>query len=92
MNGQVEGNASDWQPLLREVPQGSSLGLLLFLTQVTYFDYNVTSNILKFADDTKLFKTVVSYDNTENWQGDIDKLVKWSEKWQMIFNLSEFRS
>ncbi len=36
----------------------------------------VTGNTLKFADDTKLFRK-------------IDKLVKWSEKWQMLFNFGK---
>ena len=50
------------------------LGLLLFLNK------NITSKILKLADDSKLFRTVGSYDNTGNSQSDLYKLAKWSEK------------
>ena len=46
----------------------------------------VTGKILKFADDTKLFRKVKEIGDKKNLQDDIDKLVKWSEKWQMLFN------
>ena len=46
----------------------------------------VTGKILKFADDTKLFRKVKEIGDKQNLQDDIDKLVKWSEKWQMLFN------
>ena len=43
----------------------------------------VTGKLLKFADDTKLFR------KTKEILDDIDKLVKWSEKWQMLFNFGK---
>ena len=42
--------------------------------------------MLKFADDTKLFRTVKEIGDKQKLQDDIDKLVRWSEKWQMLFN------
>ena len=39
---------------------------------------------MEFADDTKLFRKT-----KEIVQDDIDKLVKWSEKWQMLFNFGK---
>ena len=47
----------------------------------------MTGKILKCADDTKLFRKVKEIGDKPNLQDDIDKLVKWSEKWQMLFNL-----
>ena len=41
---------------------------------------------MKFADDTKLFRKTKDIGDKHNLQDDIDKLVKWSEKWQMLFN------
>ena len=46
----------------------------------------LTGSILKFADDTKLFRKTKEIGDKKNVQDD-DKLVKWSEKWQMLFNL-----
>ena len=44
---------------------------------------------MKFADDTKLFRKTKEIGDKQNVQDDIDKLVKWSEKWQMIFNFGK---
>ena len=49
----------------------------------------VTGKILKFADDTKLFRKVKEIGDKQNVQDDIDKLVKWSDKWQMLFNFGK---
>ena len=51
----------------------------------------VTGKILKFADDTKLFRKVKEIGDKQNVQEDIDKFVKWSEKWQMLFNFGKCR-
>ena len=48
----------------------------------------VTGSILKFADDTKLFRKTKEIGEFF-LQDDIDKLVKWSEKWQMLFNFGK---
>ena len=44
---------------------------------------------MKFADDTKLFRKVKEIGDKPNLQDQIDKLVKWSEKWQMLFNFGK---
>ena len=49
----------------------------------------VTAKILKFPDDTKLFRKTKEIGDNQNLQDDIDKLVKWSEKWQMLFNFGK---
>ena len=71
------------------VPQGSVLGLLLFLIYINDLDYNITSNVLKFADDTKVFRMVNNDGDKQHLQNDIDKFVKWSEKWQMLLNFGK---
>ena len=44
---------------------------------------------MKFADDTKLFTKTQEIGDKFFLQDDIDKLVKWSEKWQMLFNFGK---
>ena len=44
---------------------------------------------MKFADDTKLFRQIKEIGDKTNVQDNIDKLVKWSEKWQMLFNFGK---
>ena len=66
------------------VPQGSVLGPLLFLIYINDLDDNITSNVLKFADDTKVFRKVNTDGGKQHLQNDVDRLVKLSEKWQMF--------
>ena len=71
------------------MPQGSLLGPILFLVYIDDLEEEVTGNILKFADDTKLFRKTKEIGDKQNLQDDIDKLVRWSQKWQMLFNFGK---
>ena len=64
-------------------PQGSGLGLLLFFIISNDLDDNITTNELKFWDDTKVFRKVNTDGVKQHLQNDPDRIVKWSEKWQM---------
>ena len=46
----VDGEVSNWKSVLNGVPQGSVLEPLLFLI-ISDLDDNITSNVLKFADE-----------------------------------------
>ena len=52
----------------------------------------VTCEILKFADYIKLFRKTKEISGKHKLQDDIDKLVRWSEKWQMLFNFGKRKS
>ena len=83
----VDGEVSNWKSVLSGVPQGSVLGPALFLIYfINDLDDSITSNVLKFADDTKVFIKVNTAGDKQHLQNDLDILVKWSEKWQMLFN------
>ena len=71
------------------MPQGSVSGPLLFLVYINYLEEGVTGSTLKFADDTKLFRKTKEIGDKQNVQDDIEKLVKWSEKWQLLFNFGK---
>ena len=85
----VDGEISNWKPVFSGVPQGSVLGPILFLIYINDLEEGVTSEILKFADDTKLFRKIEGNGDKQQLQDDIDKLIKWSEKWQMLFNFQK---
>ena len=54
----LDEEVSNLKSVFSGVPQGSILGSLLFLIYVSDLDYNITSNVLKFGDDTKVFRKV----------------------------------
>ena len=85
----VDGEVSNWKSVLSGVPQGSVLGPILFLIYINDLDDSITSNVLKFADDTKLFRKVNTDGDKQHLQNDLDRLMKWSEKWQMLFNFGK---
>ena len=76
----VDGEVSNWKSVLSGVPQGSVLGPILFLIYINDLDDSITSNVLKFAGDTKLFRKVNTDGDKQHLQNDLDRLVKWSEK------------
>ena len=51
--------ASEWVEVISGVPRGSVLGPLLFLIYINDLDECIKSLILKFADDTKIFRKIV---------------------------------
>ena len=71
------------------VPQRSVLEPLLFLTYINDLDDSITSKVLKFADDTKVFRKVNTDGDKQHLQNDLHKLVKWSKKWQMLLNFGK---
>ena len=92
----VELIISNWKSVLSAVPQGSVLGPILFLYIYIYIyiyindlEDDISSKVLKFADDTKVFRKVTNDTDKQSLQDDLDKLVKWSEKWQMLLHFGK---
>ena len=50
---------------------------------------DISSKVLKIADDIKVFRKVTNDTYKQSLQDDPDKLVKWSEKWQMLLNFGK---
>ena len=73
------------------VPQGSVLGSILVLVCIDDLEEGVTGNIIlfKFADDTKLFRKTKEIGDNFFLQDNIDKIVRCSEKRQMLFNFGK---
>ena len=52
-------------------------------------EYDISSKVLKFADDTKVFRKFTNATDKRSVQDDLDKLVKWSESWQLLLNFGK---
>jgi Reverse transcriptase (RNA-dependent DNA polymerase) len=77
---------SDWEDVLSGVPQRSILGLLLFLLFVNDLPDWVRSQILMFADDTKIWAWISRMEDSAELQQDLDNLMKWSQAWLLNCN------
>ena len=83
----LNGQSSNWSPVLAGVPQGSILGPLLFLVYINDLPDNLESLAKLFADDTSLFSTVYNpLLSTEIMNKDLIKISKWADQWKMSFN------
>ena len=56
------------------VPQGSVLGPILFLIYINDLDDSITSKVLKFADDTKVFRKIKSDADRQHLQDDLNQI------------------
>lgn len=85
----IGSSVSSWKDVLSGIPQGSVLGPILFLIYINDLPSAVNNITKLFADDTKLYREVVSRSDEENLQSDLDSLAEWSNKWQLRFNASK---
>ena len=82
----IHGVVSDLLPVTSGIPQGSILGPLLFLIFVNDPTNVTPSRVLLFADNVKIAFPISCLDNCNQLQGDITKLLEWSNLWELQFN------
>jgi len=71
------------------IPQDSVLGPILFVLFINDLPDMVRSKVHIFADDTKIYRRVLTEQDCIELQADLTRLVDWSNKWQMKFNANK---
>ena len=75
--------------MLSGVPQDSVLGPVLFIISISDIDDNLTGRVLKFADNTTLYRSIASNHDILSLSNDIPQLCCWSKEWHMHFNVEK---
>ena len=84
----ISGSLSERLPVTSGVPQRSILGPLLFLLYNNDLPLCTRfSKVALFADDLKSSKIILSRQSCIELQSDIESMYKWSQLWQMDFNV-----
>ena len=85
----LNGMKSDWMNVGSGVPQGSVLGPLLFVLYINDLEIGLGSKVWKFADDTKIVRSIKSINDNCYLQKDLDRLQNWANENQMEFNVKK---
>ena len=75
-------------PVTSRVPQVSVLDLILYLVSINDLPDEVSSQVRLFVDDTTLYLTMESDDDSSAVQTDLDILSVWETRWDMELNPS----
>ena len=72
--------------MLSGVPQGTVLGLILFLIMISDIDKDVSaSKLVSFADDTRLYSGVGDVADCDKLQLDLNAVYDWASSNNMFF-------
>jgi len=76
----ISGTESDYVNFISGDPQGTVLGLLMFLLYINYINKNFLLSVRLFADDCVVYRSISNYDNTTV----LLVISNWAHVWQNI--------
>ena len=85
----VNGSISECGMVKSGVPQGTVLGPLLFLIYINDIEFQITSSIRLFTDDTVPYRPIYSESDSLSLQEDIFNFQNLTNTWQMAFNVNK---
>ena len=87
----VDGFTSSWAPVTTGVPQGSLLCPILFIVFINNLPSAMSDGTLTvlYADDTKLYRSILSYLDADKLQQALTNLDSWSLHNYFNFNASK---
>ena len=74
------------------VPQGTVLGPCLFLIHLMGISANLSCDTIatSFADDTRLVRGILTEEDSDSFQKDLDNVYSWAKEIGMVFNAGKF--
>ena len=85
----VEGDHSSTVKVDSGVPQGTVLGLLMFLCFINDLPDHVISTVRLFADDCMFYKQIRNHNDQIDLQMDLCTLENWAKTWGMLSNAKQ---
>ena len=85
----VDGEESEWCPVISGVPQGSVMGPVLFLIFINDITDGISSDIRLFADDSIIYRKITSLEDQKALHEDLVRVFEWAERWGMSFNVKK---
>ena len=78
-------------PVLSGVPQGTVPGPLLFIIMISDINKDIlSSKIISFADDTRVYTNITQIENSDSLQTDVNYIYLWAINNNMLFNHQKF--
>ena len=87
----LHGGPSDDHPVISGVPQGTVLDPLLFIIMIAEINRDiVSSKLISFADDTRVYSQIANIEDRDSLQQDLNSVYKWASDNNMFFNAKKF--
>ena len=87
----INGEHSKPAKVVSGVPQGTVLGPVMFILYLNDLEACIKHSIVSsFADDTRLKKSIISTNDTNKLQEDLESAIKWSERNNMKLHQAKF--
>ena len=88
----LPGGVSKDSLVLSGVPQGTVLGPLLFVIMISDINKDIlSSKIISFADDTRVYTNITQIENSDSLQTDLNYIYLWAINNNMLFNHQKFK-
>ena len=87
----VDGEESEWCPVISGVPQGSVMGPVLFLNFINDITDCISSNMRLFAEDSVIYRKITSSEDQKALHEYLFRVFEWAERWGMSFNVKKVR-
>ena len=88
----LQGGVSFDSAVISGVPQGAVLGALLFIILMCDITSGIiSSSMVSFADDTRLYYGICNIDDYAILQNDLNSVFEWASDNNMLFNAQKFQ-